>query len=141
MKNLKQIIKTTIREFLNEAYIDKDGNLKDFDVKLFYDFDKIKKFIVWFQTEYGDYASKQGWAVFDSDTEEPNEKYHSERTLKGKKLNGYYWQVQRLDSPSDDEALFGKLRNDYKAEDLARKLGLMVDEYGVVYGFDGQSFL
>ncbi len=137
MKDLKQII----RKFLNEAYIDQDGELKDFDFKVFYDFDKIKKFVDWFQSEYGDYALKQGWSIFDSDTEEPNEKYHSERTYKGKKLNGYYWQVQRLDSPEDDEALFGKLKNDYAADDLARKLGLMVDEYGVVYGWDGKSFL
>lgn len=28
-KKLKNFIKTTIREFLNEAYIDKDGNLQD----------------------------------------------------------------------------------------------------------------
>jgi len=137
MKDLKRII----RKFLNEAYIDQDGELKDFDFKVFYDFDKIKKFVDWFQSEYGDYALKQGWSIFDSDTEEPNEKYHSERTYKGKKLNGYYWQVQRLDSPEDDEALFGKLKNDYAADDLARKLGLMVDEYGVVYGWDGKSFL
>ena len=37
--------------------------------------------------------------------------------------------------------VFGKLPNDYKADDLARKLGLMVDEYVVVYGFNGKSFL
>lgn len=55
--------------------------------------------------------------------------------------HGYYWQVQRLDNPEDDEALLGKLQNDFKADDLARKLGLMVDEYGVVYGFNGKSFL
>ena len=134
------------KQFLNEAYIDEQGNLRDFDFqdkpeKIFYDFDKIKKFVDLFQSEYSEYTTKQGWAIFDSDTEIPNEKYHSVRTLNGKKLNGYYWQVQRLDDPGDDEALFGKLQNDFKADDLARKLGLMVDEYGVVYGFDGQSFL
>lgn len=138
---MKQLIKTVIREFLNEAYVDKDGNLKDFEYKTFYDFDKIKKFVDWFQSEYSDYTLKQGWSIFDSDSEAPNQKYHSERTYNGNKLNGYYWQVQRLDDPSDDEALFGSLDNDFKADDLARKLGLMVDEYGVVYGWDGQSFL
>ena len=30
---------------------------------------------------------------------------------------------------------------DYKADDLARNLGVMVDEYGVVTGWDGESFL
>lgn len=126
---------------LYEAYVDEHGNLQDFDHKIFYDFDKIGKFVNWFNTEYGDYPTKQGWAIFDSDTELPNEKYHSERTYNGKILTGYYWQVQRLDNPDDDEALFGRLYNDYQADDLARKTGLMVDEYGVVYGWDGQSFL
>lgn len=143
---MKKFIKTTILDFLNEAYVDEQGNLRDFDSqdqpeKIFYDFDKIKKFVDWFQSEYSEYTTKQGWAIFDSDTEIPNKKYHSERTLNGKILNGYYWQVQRLDDPGDDEALFGKLQNDFNADDLARKLGLMVDEYGVVYGWDSQSFL
>jgi hypothetical protein len=141
-----KFIKTTILDFLNEAYVDEQGNLRDFDSqdqpeKIFYDFDKIKKFVDWFQSEYSEYTTKQGWAIFDSDTEIPNKKYHSERTYNGKILNGYYWQVQRLDDPEDGEALFGKLPNDFNADDLARKLGLMVDEYGVVYGWDSQSFL
>lgn len=122
-------------------YVDEKGNLIDFDEKIFYDFDKIGKFVKWFQSEYGDYATKQGWAIFDSDTEIPNQKYRSQRTYQGKILTGYYWQVQRLDNPGEGEALFGRLENDFKADDLARKLGLMVDEYGVVYGWDGTSFL
>ncbi len=32
-KHKKKFIKTTIREFLNEAYIDKDGNLQDMNYK------------------------------------------------------------------------------------------------------------
>lgn len=137
---MRNFIKS-IEKFFNEAYLDKEGNLKDFNDKIFYDFDKIKKFVDWFQSEYSDYANKQGWAIFDSDTEIPNEKYYSERTYMGKRLSGYYWQVQRLDNPADDEALFGKLGSDLIADNLARKLGLMVDEYGVVYGWKGQSFL
>lgn len=120
------------------AYVDVDGNI---NYKILYDYDKIKKFVDWFQSEYSDYTHKQGWAIFDSDTESPNVKYHSIRKYNGKILNSYYWQVQRLDSPGEEEALFGRLPNDYKADELARKLGLMVDEYGVVYGWNGQSFL
>jgi hypothetical protein len=138
---MKDHIRFRVIKFLQEAYIDQYGNLKDFNNKIFYDYDKIKKFVDWFESEYGDYALKQGWAIFDSDTELPNEKYHSERTYNGKILNGYYWQVQRLDSPGKDEAQFGILDNDTQADELARKLGLMVDKYGVVYGWDGQSFL
>ena len=93
---MKQLIKTVIREFLNEAYVDKDGNLKDFEYKTFYDFDKIKKFVDWFQSEYSDYTLKQGWAIFDSDSEIPNQKYHSDSDKKDKELEtqlNYYRDI------------------------------------------------
>ena len=138
---LYMIVKKLLREALEEAHVDKHGDLQDFDGKIHYNFDKIGKFVDWFQDEYADYAQKQGWAIFDSDSELPNQKYHSERNYNGKSLTGYYWQVQRLDSPSDGEAQFGRLENDIKADDLAEKVGLMVDEFGVVYGWDGQSFI
>ena len=137
MKELKKFI----RKVLSEAFIDSKGELKGWEGKVFYPYDRIKPFIDWFQGKYGNYAAKQGWAIFDSDYEQPNHKYHSERIFNDKLLTGYYWQVQRLDSPGEDEALSGELENDNKAYDLAKKLGLMVDEYGVVYGWKGQSFL
>ena len=133
-------INTKLEDYIKEAYIDKDGNLKDFDKKI-YDFDKIGKLVDWFKNEYEDYSIKQGWSIFDSDDEAPNEKYDSIRILNDKEMSGYYWQVQRLDDPEDNEALFGKLKSDEQAYDLARKTGLMVDEYGVVYGWDGKSFI
>ena len=42
---------------LFEAYIDKDGELKDFNSKIEYPFYKIEKFVKWFLNEYGDYHS------------------------------------------------------------------------------------
>jgi len=125
--NLKENIQRILRE-----------ETKD---KILYPFDKIGKFVKWFNDEYGDYQNKQGWAIFDSDSEIPNEKYNSVRTYKGKTLSGYYWQIQRLDNPGDNEALFGKLSSDFEADRMARKLSIMVDEYGVIYGYDGVSFL
>jgi hypothetical protein len=125
--NLQENIKRILRE--------------EYDDKIIYPFDKIEKFVKWFNDEYGDYSNKQGWAIFDSDTEIPNKKYHSIRNYKGKKLNGYYWQIQRLDNPDENEALFGKLPNDLEADRMARKIGIMVDEYGVVIGWDGQLFI
>lgn len=114
---------------------------EEYNNKIIYPFDKIEKFVKWFNDEYGDYSNKQGWAIFDSDTELPNEKYHSVRNYRGKILNGYYWQIQRLDNPDENEALFGKLSNDLDADRMARKIGIMVDEFGVIYGYDGVSFL
>jgi hypothetical protein len=114
---------------------------EEHDDKIIYPFDKIQKFVKWFNDEYGDYSNKQGWAIFDSDTEIPNKKYHSIRNYGGKILNSYYWQIQRLDSTEEGEALFGRLSNDFDADRLARKVGIMVDEYGVVIGWDGQLFI
>jgi hypothetical protein len=47
--NLRKFIHTTIREYLNEAYLDKDGNLQDMDYKItsdvLMDDDKFLSFI------------------------------------------------------------------------------------------------
>jgi len=37
-----------------------------------------------------------------------------EKIMNVENNHGYYWQVQRLDNPEDDEALLGKLQNDFK---------------------------
>ena len=47
---------------------------------------------------------------------------------------GNFWQVQRND---DDDIL----EDDLKAEKLAKKNGLMIDDYGVVIGYNGISYL
>ena len=117
--------------------VDSFGRLQDEESKILYPYKKIGKFVDWFQEEYGDYATKQGWGIFDSDTEVPHIKYKFEPSNK----NMSVYQVQRFDDPEEGQAQFGKLKDDYQADDLARKLGVMVDEYGVVTGWDGQSFL
>jgi hypothetical protein len=33
-----------------------------------------------------------------------------------------------------------KLKNDFEAKRLAEKMKIMVDEYGVIYGFKGWEF-
>lgn len=120
-----------------EMKVDSFGRLQDEDSKVLYPYKKIGKFVEWFQSEFGDYATKQGWAIFDSDTEVPHVKYKFEPSNKFMSV----YQVQRLDDPEDGSALFGKLKDDYQADDLAKKLGLMLDEYGVVIGWNGESFL
>ena len=131
-------MKNLIRKILRESmHVDSWGRLHDNESKILYPFKKIEKFVEWFQEEYGDYAKRQGWAIFDSDTELPNIKYKHEPTNKYHS----FWQIQRLDNPDENEALFGKLKDDYVADDLAKKLGIMVDEFGVVIGWDGELFI
>ena len=115
-------------------------NFNNKDVKIIYDFDKVSNLIRYFNSEYEDYPNKQGWGIFDSDTEIPNVKYWSNKMWMGKRVGGYY-QVQKLDSPGTGEALIGDIQTDSQAWELARKTGLMVDEYGVIYGWKGKSIL
>jgi hypothetical protein len=122
-------------EKLDEAYINKNGELMDFSFKINYPYKKIGVFVKWFNQEYKGYPEKQGWSIFSADTEIPNVKYISDGP------RGGYWQIQKLDFPGKGEALIGNLENDHVADDMARKVGLMVDEYGVVHGYRGKSFL
>ena len=41
----------------------------------------------------------------------------------------------------EGEALTGKLKNDLEAEELAKKIGLVLDEYGVVIGWQNDIFI
>lgn len=129
---------TTFKHEYNENLkVDSWGRLHDEEKKILYPFKKVSKFVEWFQSEFGKYAASQGWSIFDSDTDIPNVKYKHEPTNSRKS----YFQVQRLDDPEEGEAQFGRLKNDYQADELAKKLGIMIDEYGVVIGWDGNSFL
>lgn len=117
--------------------VDDWGRLHDEESKIEYPYKSVAKFLNWFEKEYGDYVKKQGWFVVTSDTDVPKTKYKPE---KGNKYN-LFFQVQRIDDPMEGEALFGKLKNDHQADELAKKIGLMLDEFGVVIGWDGESFL
>jgi hypothetical protein len=134
--NLQEEI-SRIQSIMESMYVDEWGRLHYEEEKIIYPFKKISKFVDWFQQEYKDYAAKQGWAIFDSDTEVPNIKYKHEPDNK----RWSYFQVQRLDNPAEDEALFGKLSDDMQADELAKKLGLVLDEFGVIIGWKDQLFI
>tara|TARA_R110000772_G_scaffold95789_3_gene194157 strand:+ start:6691 stop:7131 length:441 start_codon:yes stop_codon:yes gene_type:complete len=128
---------------LYESFIDSDGELKDFSStdSLYYPYNELKPYIDEFQKKYSDYTESQGWAVCNSDTEFPNTKYDVEirRNMKeyqrvvdneGRIIYNFnYWDIEKLDD-------MGILKNDLEAEKLAKKLGIIVDEYGVVQGFN-----
>lgn len=125
-------------ENLNESMkVDDWGRLHDEDSKIIYPYSKIAKFVTWFDKEYGDYAKKQGWFIVTSDTDTAKLKYKPEE---GNKYN-LFFQVQRIDDPMEGEALMGKLKSDLVADELAKKLGLVLDKYGVVIGWEDQIFI
>ena len=108
--------------------------------KIDYPYEKVEKLVDYFKEEYQDYMNKQGWDIFVSDSEVPLEKYKSKNYL--------FFQIEKIDEPYGEagfyeepgNALIG-ISSDVEAIELARKLKLMVDDYGVVYGYDGVSFL
>jgi len=139
--------KEKMRQFLNNKFgsyviyetmkVDDWGRLHDEEAKIIYPYKRIAKFVNWFDKEYGDYAQKQGWFIVTSDTDTPKVRYKPEE---GNKYN-LFFQVQRIEDPMEGEALFGKLKSDLVADELAKKLGIELDEFGVVIGWKGESFL
>ena len=137
--NLQENIQR-IKEVMNlqeDMKIDDWGRLHDEESKVVYPYSRIAKFLDWYEKEWGDYAKEQGWGIFTSDSDTPKIKYKAEP---GNKYN-YVFEVQRIDDPIEGEALMGKLKTDMEAERLAEKTGLMLDEYGVIIGFNGELFI
>lgn len=96
--------------------------------KIIYPYNEMESFINWFNKNYYKIAEEQGWGIFDSDTEVPTKEYISNDSYRGA-----FWQIQQY-----DDLL---LNSDTEAEELARSMGLMIDEYGLIIGFDGISFI
>lgn len=96
--------------------------------KIIYPYNEMESFINWFNKNYYKIAEEQGWGIFDSDTEVPTKKYISNDSYRGA-----FWQIQHY-----DDLL---LNSDTEADELARSMGLMIDEYGLIIGFDGVSFI
>jgi hypothetical protein len=97
--------------------------------KIIYPYNQIKYFVDWFQNFFSKKAEEQGWGIFDSDTSQPLEKYISDS---GKYQR--FWQIESIDE-------LELLKSDLDADKLAKKMGLMLDEYGLVIGYNGISFL
>ena len=108
--------------------------------KIDYPYYKVEKLVDYYKSEYDDYMDKQGWNIFQSDSPSLFDKYKSD--------SGYFWQVQVVDEPYGEAGFYDKEGNaligistDEEAIELARKTGLMIDDYGVITGFQGQSLL
>lgn len=98
--------------------------------KILYPYNEIKYFVDWFEEKYGEIVAKQGWAIFDSDTDYPSKKYISNSNPFIK-----FWQIEKLDD-------MNILSTDQDADELAKKMGLMIDnKYGIIIGYNGVSFL
>ena len=98
--------------------------------KKLYPFDDFTPFINWFGVMYEDVMKNEGWLISDSSFDSSN---FIRPVFQGKLLGGY-WQVQRND---EDEII----ETDIVAEKLAKKHGLLLDNDGVVVGYNDVSFI
>lgn len=100
--------------------------------KPYYDVNQIKYFIDWYYSNYSYLMEKEGWLISLASLVIPY-KYN----VSYENRAGDFWQIQR-----DDEAMIlSDFDGDLKAEELAKNAGLLVDDYGVVIGYDNVSFL
>ena len=117
---------------LYESFVDSDGKLKGFfnlSGNLYYPYNELKPYIDEFQNRYSDYTEKQGWGIFDSDTERANDKYQKVVDNTGRIVYNFnYWDIEKFDD--------GELEKDIDAIELAKEMGIIVDEYGVIQGFN-----
>jgi len=109
-------------------YIKKYENIKD--NKKIYPIDLFQPFIEWFCNLYDDIMKKEGWLISHaSGLNIPNE-YNVPYTNK----YGDYWQIQK-----DDDSIL--IKDDIEAEKYAKNCGLLIDDYGIIIGYNNVSFL
>jgi hypothetical protein len=108
--------------------------------KIEYPYYKIEKLIDYYKSEFSDYMDKQGWNIFQSDAPSLFDRYNSD--------SGYFWRVEVIDEPYGEAGFYDEEGNslvgistDEEAIELARKTGLMIDNLGVIIGFQSQSLL
>jgi len=97
--------------------------------KPYYSVELFAPFINWFYDNFHTQMEDEGWFISYSSAMNITDKYNVSYSNKV----GDFWQVQK-DDTSD-------LIDDMEAEQYAKKYGLLIDDYGVVIGYNNVSFL
>ena len=132
---MKKLIKKILKE---QSYVNQHGGLHDFSFDVYYPFDEMEVMINWFLEEYGEQIQSQGWTIFQGNPSYPLRKYNDE--------NKGFWMVEKIDDPDAWAAdtgipTFALVKSDIEADEKAKELGLIVDEYGVVQGFGEHNYV
>lgn len=104
--------------------------IKKYESILYYNVDLFEPFIDWFYSIYSDKMKDEGWLISYAYGLSIPDEY----IVPYKNRFGDFWQIER----NDDDNL---ISNDIEAEKCAKKYGLLIDDYGVVIGYNGVSFL
>lgn len=100
--------------------------------KILYPTSNIQTFIKWFYPPCKELCSQRGWKITEGNWDSVKTKYQSVRDT--------FYRVEPIADPEEGEALNGVISEE-KVNILVKKAGLMVDELGVIYGWEGKSFL
>jgi len=98
--------------------------------KYTYSADKLSPFIDWFYNTYKDKMNEEGWIISYAQALDIPNTYKTEYWNR----SDDFWQIQKNDQ-------YDILEDDMAAEKLAKNLGLYIDDYGIVIGYNGVSFL
>lgn len=96
---------------------------------LVYNYKKFEPFILEFNKVFGEKMKNEGWRIV-------LEKFLGDYTisLEYDIVNNYIWQPQKNDQDSIIE-------DDLQAYELAIQSGLLIDNYGIIIGFNDTSFV
>ena len=132
---MKKLIKKILKE---QSYINQHGGLQDFSFGVYYPFEEMSPMIDWFLGEYGDYIQAQGWTIFQSNSSYPLRKYDDK--------NKGFWSVEKIDdvdswASDTGKPTFDLVKTHMEADEKAKEIGLIVDDYGVIQGFGDHNYV
>lgn len=136
-KHIREILRESmIQEFITqEASIGPGGDLIDFDSRFEYPYDEIWKSIKDYVRENEKTWMQFGWIISDSDF--PTDKYKSYGDF------GTFFRVEKIDDFAGgwDTPILDILNSDEEAWEKAKKVGFILDEDGIILGFDGVNLV
>lgn len=111
-------------------YVNPDGELEMSDIRLNYMYEELWNDISDYVKQNTERWEKSGWGIHDY----PNDKYNSS--------NDHVFKVSMIGE--FDEQKYGVnhyLNNDEEAYALAKQKGFILDDDGIIIGFNGKKYL
>ncbi|MEK6828580.1 MAG: GNAT family N-acetyltransferase [Nanoarchaeota archaeon] len=132
---IREVVGEIIRGLNNEASIGPGGELIDFDKRFTYPYEEIWNQIKHYVIDNEKRWKQFGWIISDADY--PSDKYKSYNE------HGTFLKVEKIDDFAGgwDLPILDILNSDEDAYERAKKEGFIVDENGIVIGFNGVNFV
>ena len=128
--NLKEI-----RRMVREAFVDTNGELVDFDIRINYPYEEIWNLIKGYFEKNKKHWIQFGWSIFDAhNSDELMNKYKSD--------SNSFFRVEKITELDNWETpVLDFLKSDKEAHNRAKQAGFILDEDGVVLGLNGVNLV